>query len=171
MSYLVLLTLIGLGLLLRYFVIRWKSRGERVITCPENNRPAGVKLAASSQLRLRACTRWPEHAGCGQECLTQVEAAPEDCLVRNILIRWYDGKKCAICGQPFGDISLPGAKPAVLSADKVSVEWSEIPADRLPEVLAAGAPICFTCHLGNVLVRTHPELALDRHRAADRSRM
>src|SRR5271165_3194419 len=129
----------------------WKYRGDRVITCPENHRPAGVSVdaghvaakpfAKSPELRLSACSRWPERAGCGQQCLSQVEAAPEDCLVRNILVRWYEGKKCASCGQPFGEISLAGVKPAVLCADKISVEWSEIPADRLPETLAAAAPI------------------------------
>lgn len=158
----------------------WKYRGARVITCPENHRPAGISVdaahvavkafAATPQLRLSACSRWPERAGCGQECLSQVEAAPEDCLVRNILLQWYAGKRCVSCGQPFGEISLAGAKPAVLSADKVSVEWSEIPADRIPETLAAASPICFACHMGNTLVRTHPELVVDRHRTADLSR-
>jgi hypothetical protein len=155
----------------------WAYRGARVITCPENQRPAGVSVdaahlaakpfAKTPELRLSSCSRWPERAGCGQECLKQIEAAPEDCLVRNILVEWYAGKRCAMCGQPFGDISLPGAKPAVLCADKVSVEWRQIPADRLPETLAAGLPICFACHMGNTLVRTHPELVVDRHRTAD----
>jgi hypothetical protein len=157
----------------------WKYRGDRVITCPENHRPAGVSLdlahlasrpfAGSPPLRLSSCSRWPERAGCGQQCLSQVEAAPEDCLVRHILAHWYAGKRCVSCGQPFGAISLAGAKPAVLCTDKESVEWSEIPADRLPETLATAAPICFACHMGNVLVRTHPELAVDRHRSANLS--
>lgn len=164
----------------RAFRLWWTYRGARVITCPENLRPAGISVdaghvaaqpfARSPQLRLSSCSRWPERAGCGQQCLSQVAAAPEDCLVRNILVQWYAGKSCASCGQPFGEISLAGAKPAVLCADKVSVEWSQIPADRLSETLAAASPICFACHMGNVLVRTHPELAVDRHRSADLSR-
>lgn len=158
----------------------WKYSGARVITCPENHRPAGISVdaahaaarpfAGSPQLRLSSCSRWPERAGCGQQCLSQVEASPEDCLVRHILVQWYAGKRCVSCGQPFGEIALAGVKPAVLCADKVSVEWSEIPADRLPETLAAAAPICFACHMGNTLVRTHPELVVDRHRSADLSR-
>jgi len=155
----------------------WKYRGARVIVCPENQRPAGVAVDAGNaaaqmfaqapHLRLSACSRWPEHSGCGQQCLSQVAEAPEDCLVRNILVRWYLGKRCVSCGRPFGEIPLAGVKPAVLRADKVSVEWSEIPADRLPETLEAAEPICFACHMGNTLVRTHPELAVDRHRTAD----
>jgi hypothetical protein len=155
----------------------WKYRGERVITCPENQKPASISLdishvavqpfAKSPQLQLSSCSRWPDRAACGQECLRQVEAAPEDCLVRNILVRWYAGKRCVSCGQPFSNVGLAGVKPAVLCADKKSVEWSEIPAERLAETLAGAAPICFACHLGSTLVQTHPELALDRHRPAD----
>jgi hypothetical protein len=164
-----------LGLMARSW---WKYRGARVITCPGNLRPAKVSVdaghlaarpfAGTAALRLSSCTRWPDHAGCGQECLSQVAADPHDCLVRTILVKWYDGKRCASCGEPFGQIPLAGVKPAVLGADAVSVEWSEIPADRLPETLAAGLPICFACHIGNMLDRNQPELAVDRHRAADR---
>jgi hypothetical protein len=156
----------------------WKFRGPRVVTCPENQRPVGVvvdagrvaaqALAGAPQLRLASCSRWPERAACGQECLSQVEAAPEDCLVRNILLKWYAGKRCATCGRPFEEIPLAGVKPAVLCADQVSVEWSEIPADRLQETLAAAAPICFACHMGNTMVREHPELVVDRSRFEDR---
>jgi hypothetical protein len=150
----------------------WKFRGARVVICPETERPVGVvvdagrvaatALAGAPHLRLASCSRWPERAGCGQECLSQVEAAPQDCLVRNILVKWYAGKCCISCGRPLGEIPLTGVKPAVLCADKVSVEWSNIPADRLQETLAAAAPICFACHMGSTMVREHPELVVDR---------
>jgi hypothetical protein len=171
-----LAALVAALVLQRVVRVWWKYRGTRVITCPENRQTAAVEVKAGSaavvslagapRVRLSACSRWPERAGCGQECLSQVEAAPEDCLVRNILVLWYTGKRCASCGKPFGEIPLAGAKPAVLGADRVSVEWSQIPADRLPETLAAGRPICFACHMGNMLVRKHPELVVDRHRSA-----
>ncbi|HUI55690.1 MAG TPA: hypothetical protein VLY04_12005 [Bryobacteraceae bacterium] len=157
-----------------------KYRGRRVITCPENQRPAGVTVdarhAATSalfkvpELRLSTCSRWPERAGCGQQCLSQIEASPEDCLVRNILLSWYAGKTCAWCGQAIGPISLAGAKPALLNAERVSVEWSQIPAEQLPETLAASLPICFACHMANRLVREHPELAVNRPREEGISR-
>ena len=163
--------------LARVVQLWWTYRGARVITCPENLRPAGVFVAAAHvaarpfakvpELQLSSCSRWPERAGCGQECLKQIEASPEDCLVRTILAKWYAGKRCACCGRPIGEISVSGAQPAVLCADKVSVEWSQIPADRLTETLAAASPICFACHMGNTLVRSHPELVVDRRRPAD----
>ncbi len=150
----------------------WKFRGERVVTCPENRRAAGVAVDAAhaaatafggtAELRLSHCSRWPEKKGCGQECLAQIEQSPAECLVRNILSRWYDGKVCANCGKPFGELEWSGQRPAILKSGKVSMEWSEIPADVLHEVLAASLPLCFACHMANTLVREHPELAVDR---------
>lgn len=154
----------------------WKFRGRAVVTCPESQRPAGVVVdtrhaawtgvAGTPRLQLATCSRWPERAGCGQQCLSQIEAAPQDCLVRNILVNWYAGKSCAACGRPIGEIVAAGSQPALLLADKVSVEWSQVPAEKLGETLAAAQPICFGCHMANTLVHEHPELAVDRHRGA-----
>src|ERR1044072_1415781 len=62
--------------------------------CPDHRRPAGVRLDATyaalsglgngPKLRLESCSRWPERSNCGQECLSQLEEAPQACLVRNI---------------------------------------------------------------------------------------
>jgi hypothetical protein len=154
----------------------WKNRGQRVVTCPENTRPAGVvvnalhasatALRGAPELSLSSCSRWPEKAGCGQECLAQIVAAPEDCLVRNIVTRWLDGKTCANCRQPFGKISWLGSPPALLRSDKKSVEWGQIPADQLFVVLEKSLPVCFACHTAITMVREHPELVIDRHRSA-----
>jgi hypothetical protein len=148
-------------------------RGDRVVTCPENRRPAGVHIdavhaAASSlggapKLRLFNCSRWPEKAGCGQQCLCEIQAAPEDCLVRNIAADWYDGRVCAGCGQPIR-LEWGPAQPALLSGRNIILEWRQVPADQLTETLEASAPLCFACYLANTLVRDHPELAIDRHR-------
>ena len=75
-----------------------------------------------------------------------------------------EGKVCASCGQPIGEIDLAGAKPALLRTDRVSVEWSQVPAEQLQETLATSSPICFACHTANRLVHEHPELVLDRGR-------
>ena len=169
---LILLVAVALG---RLGVAWWKYRGQRVITCPETERPAGVVVDAARAavsgfgkapvLRLSECTRWPEKAGCGQECLSEVRDSGADCLVRNIIAKWYRDKDCAACGQPIGEIDWTGSRPALLVADRVSVEWNQIPADELMERLAAALPICFACHTANKLVKEHPELVTDRHRA------
>lgn len=154
----------------------WKYRGQRVITCPENQRPAGVVVdathAAASlfgkapELQLSECSRWPEKAGCGQECLSEVREFGADCLVRNIIVKWYRDKVCAACGRAIGEIDWTGSRPALLAADQVSVEWNQIPADKLLGTLAAALPICFACHTANRLVKEHPELVTERHRAS-----
>jgi hypothetical protein len=151
-----------------------KYRGKRVIQCPENRRPAGVVVDASHaaitalgkgpELRLSQCSRWPERAGCGQECLSQIQASPEDCLVRNIIAKWYRGKSCAACGQRIGAIDW-GAAPGLLPPGGISLEWTQVPADELEVTLATAKAICFACHTAGRLVREHPELATDRHRA------
>jgi len=151
-----------------------KLRGARVITCPENHRPAGVKVNAAHALitaleghedvRLKSCSRWPEKQDCGQECLRQIEAAPEDCLVRNILTKWYAGKTCALCGKPVGEIHWNDHKPALLNAEHKTVEWQDVPAETVPDVLASHQPVCWNCHIVNSLAVQHPELVLDRAR-------
>jgi hypothetical protein len=150
----------------------WKYRGDRVITCPETKKAAGVtmdaghaaftSLAKRPSLRLSDCTRWPERAGCGQECLRQIEKAPDGCLVRSILLHWYEGKNCASCGRPIGDIPLAGSKPALLLGKTGTMEWKQVRAERLHETLAVAAPICFACHMASTLVQEHPELAVSR---------
>ncbi|MCX6632517.1 MAG: hypothetical protein NTW28_33350 [Candidatus Solibacter sp.] len=152
-----------------------KYRGQRVVTCPETKRPAGVAVDATHavatvfgkapELRLSECTRWPEKAGCGQECLSEVRESGPDCLVRNIIAKWYRDKVCAVCGQAIGEIDWTGSRPALLLADQKSVEWKQIPADKIVGTLAAALPICFACHTANRLVKEHPELVTDRHRA------
>jgi hypothetical protein len=64
----------------------FKYRGTRLVTCPETDSPAAVRvgagriMASSSigepDLRLGSCSRWPERRLCGQPCLSQIEAAP-----------------------------------------------------------------------------------------------
>lgn len=56
-------------------------RGARAVTCPENHQQVAVGLdalhaaatglAGRTKLRVVECTRWPERADCGQECLTE----------------------------------------------------------------------------------------------------
>jgi hypothetical protein len=171
------LIMLGVGLfagvvLMRLAALWVKYRGKRVVNCPENLRPAGVTVDAGHaalsgvgfrpELRLSSCSRWPERAGCGQACLAQIEAAPEDCLVRNILVKWYEGKSCRSCGRPIGPIAAGGAKPALFTAEHTFMEWSEIPAERLQEVLSAAEPVCFGCHMACKMMLEHPELVTDR---------
>lgn len=149
-----------------------RYRGKRLITCPENERPAAVKVNAvkagyeaaihGPHLELSQCSRWPEKQGCGQECLRQIEHSPENCLVRTIVTRWYEGKTCALCGKLIHEVEWLGHKPALLDADRKTVYWDSIAAEKLPEVFTSHAPVCWDCHIASTLVREHPEVVTDR---------
>ena len=57
-------------------------RKPKGIICPEDGKPADILVDAAyaamtsavgaSRLRLKGCTRWPEHAACDQSCVSQV---------------------------------------------------------------------------------------------------
>ena len=64
----------------------------------------------------------------------------------------------------FGKIDWSAQKPALIKADKISVEWSQVPAERLAETLETALPVCFSCHMAATLVREHPDLVTDRSR-------
>src|SRR5512143_3511167 len=146
--------------------------GSRVVTCPETQRPAGVRLRpfraaaeamfGTRRLELAECTRWPERAGCGQQCLSQIETAPDGCLVKTLVTRFYEGKSCAICGKRFATAGFGEHRPALLSPERVTTQWYEIPIEELPERLATHRPVCWDCHVVETLVRTHPELVTVR---------
>lgn len=154
-------------------VREWRrARGVRLVTCPETHAPVAVELDATDaafhaflgtqDLHLKSCTRWPERQGCGQECLAQIQAAPDGCLVRSRLAEWYDGRTCALCGQPFGHITALDHKPAFLGPDRVTREWGEVRVEDLPELFASNLPVCWDCHIVESLYRTHPELVVER---------
>ena len=148
-----------------------RFRGKRLIVCPENRKPAAVEVAAASgafstllapELHLRNCSRWPEKQDCGQYCLSQIEAAPEDCLVTNIVRRWYLAKHCAYCSRPFFHLEWHEHRPALRDPAGKTVQWNEVPAEKLPEVLATHAPVCWHCHVAESFRRAHGELVTDR---------
>lgn len=164
----IIVGLIALDLVLWPVVRNYlRFRGDRVVTCPENDKPAGVEVdalqaALSRGLRLKECSRWPERQNCGQECLKQIEAAPDGCLVRTILGNWYAGKTCVLCGKPLGDIDWAEHRPALMSPDRHTVEWKDLQPETVPEALATHLPICWNCHIATTFRREHPELVTER---------
>ena len=149
-----------------------KFRGTRLVNCPETKEPAAVEVDAKyavftasvgeQGLRLNDCSRWPERQDCGQECLGQIASAPEDCLVRNILTKWYEGRTCVFCAKPLGEIDWLGHKPTLMSHERVTLEWNEIPAEKVPAVLQTHMPVCWDCHIAETFRRRYPERFVDR---------
>jgi len=154
----------------------FEYRGKRLVTCPETHKAAAVDVAAGEAavgaflseptLRLKECSRWPERQDCGQECLKQVEVDPENCLVWNIVSRWYEGKKCALCHKTLGRLRHLDHAPGLIGPDHKTVEWRELWPEQLPEVFATYQPVCWNCHVTATFRRLHPELVVDRERAA-----
>jgi hypothetical protein len=151
-----------------------RYRGKRVVVCPETGKYVAVEVdsvhaAATAgeeegpELRLRSCARWPERADCDQDCVRQIEAAPEGCAVRAMLTDFYAGRSCALCGREIGEIHWHDHKPALLRPeDRRTFEWRDIAPEALPGVLAAHLPVCWNCHIAESFRLEHPELVLDR---------
>jgi hypothetical protein len=168
-----LLALAFLCIVVTYVVRAYiRFRGKRLVTCPETKKIVAVDVDATHaaltigrgipELRLTSCTRWPERQDCGQECVSEIELSPEECLVRNMLTNWYRGKECVFCHKPIGQIHWADHKPALLNAEHRTVEWQEIPPEKIPETLATHSPVCWNCHIAESFRQEHPELVTDR---------
>lgn len=147
-------------------------RGKRLITCPESHTKEAVEVAAGEAgvdaffaeptLRLAECSRWPERQDCGQECLQQIEIDPENCLVWNIVSKWYEGKSCVFCHKQIGPLDYLDHAPALLAPDHKTVEWKDFRPQQLPEVLETHRPVCWNCPIAENFRQVHPELVVNR---------
>jgi hypothetical protein len=158
----------------------FKFRGKRLVTCPETKEPAAVDVAAGEAalgaflneptLRLNECSRWPERQDCGQDCLSQVEVDPQNCLVWNIVAKWYEGKNCVFCHKPFGLLHHLDHVPALLGPDFKTSEWKDVSPQDLPEFFSTHQPVCWNCHVTESFRRLHPGLVTDRPLVTKRTR-
>ncbi len=173
--YVVVTALVATGLLfgIRYFVRAYiRYRDSRMIICPENRQAAIVEVDAmhaaltsalgQPDIRLQNCERWPLYETCGQECLIQLDVAPAECLVRGVLMRWYQSKSCLYCGKTFEQIQLLDHKPALQSPEGKLVEWSEVAIKDLQVVLKDYKPVCWDCYIAQSFIRDHPEAVVYR---------
>jgi hypothetical protein len=113
----------------------FKFRGKRLVTCPETHEFEAVDVAAGEAalgallneptLRLTECSRWPERQTCGQDCLSQVDADPQSCLVWNKVAKWYEGKSCVFCRKPIGPLHRFDHAPALLGPDFKTSELAQ----------------------------------------------
>jgi hypothetical protein len=158
-----------------YLRVYLRQRGNRLITCPETlsheavrvdaGHAAATSLMGSAELRLSDCTRWPERQSCGQDCLAQIGAAPDGCLVRGLLARWYAGKTCALCGREVGEREWMEHPPALIdrrSAPARTVAWADVPPAQVMDVMATHEPICWNCHVTETFRREHGDLIVER---------
>lgn len=84
------------------------------------------------------------------------------CLVWTIITRWYQGRNCVYCHKPFKGIHWHDHPPALVDYERKTVQWDEIPAEKLQEALGTHLPVCWSCHIAETFRREHPELVVDR---------
>ncbi len=188
MSITVLTALLVLALAAGLFISRtipalrslFRYRGKRLVVCPETRKTEAVDVdtkeaaigafLSEPTVHLNRCSRWPERQDCGQDCLQQIEADPEKCLVWDIVSKWYAGKICVLCRKPFAPLHHLDHAPALLAPDHKTVEWKDVPPQQLPEVFATHWPICWNCHVVETFRRMHPELIVERDFETRRAR-
>jgi hypothetical protein len=157
----------------RYFIkASRRFGGARVIICPETGKQAMVEVDTSraaltslvgrADIRLESCWRWPLQADCGQRCLLQLDVAEDDCLVRSVLIKWYQGQKCIFCERRFGEIDFTDHKPALFTPEGITVELAEVPIAAVKEAMATYQPVCWNCHIAQTFYHEHPDLVVER---------
>lgn len=150
----------------------FKYRRQMLVTCPENHQRAAVRvdvmnavketLYGRESLRLTECSRWPERAGCGQDCLAEIEADPKACMVWTLVTDWYRGKNCVYCDRPFQELHWHDRPPALRTPDGKTLQWDEVAAEKLPEIFETHLPVCWSCHMAETFRREHPEHVVDR---------
>ncbi|HEV8433624.1 MAG TPA: hypothetical protein VGR95_09430 [Thermoanaerobaculia bacterium] len=163
-------------LVLTGYLSTWrKYRGVRLITCPENARPAAVSVnalraahwravAGEPVVNLKSCSRWPEMQGCDEACLSQIEASPQSCLVRTIVADWYTGKACVFCHKPIGRIVWHERPPAIRVSDGAIHEWTGVRVEDLPDLFRSADPVCWSCYVVEGFRHDHDDFVVERHR-------
>lgn len=146
--------------------------GKMLVTCPENHETAAVNVAAGKaalsamagvhDVELKTCSRWPEKHDCGQECLADLRKDPESHAVWTIASKWFQGKSCIYCKKPIAPFAHLDHAPALLDQQRKTIEWKEIPAEKLSQVLATALPVCWNCHVVETFRRLHPEKITER---------
>jgi len=132
-----------------------RFRGPRVVVCPETVTPEAVEVGAvrsawtaargNTEFRLTSCSRWPERADCSQRCLTQIEDAPDGCLVRARVAQWYEGARCALCKTAIGEIRRSGRSAGLVGPDRKIRKWRDLTVEDLAEAFATHKPVCPEC--------------------------
>lgn len=166
---------VSLAMIALFVALVLRFRGKRIVTCPETHAPVGAKISAAlaagswivAQPRfvITACSRWPERAGCDQACAPQIEAAPDETLVRSIVAKWYAERPCVYCATPIGDIGFGAVAPALLGPDGTLREWKDVAIEDLSQVLENAVAVCARCELVEDFRRRFPDRMIEHPRS------
>ena len=107
----------------------------RAVACPDNLQPVAVRLDAG-----RAAVT-------GRECLSQIAGAPRGCAARASIANGRRRSNCALCGADLSRTSPNDPRPVLMSKDgKTTMEWDQVPPERLLLTLSTHIQICRNCH-------------------------
>lgn len=159
--------LLLLGVMIWQVVEFRRYQGKMLVTCPGTGKPAAVKvdtwrgilaaLVGFRRVQLCACSGWPEREDCDQDCLCEIEANPEEHKVWTIASKWFEGKKCAVCGEAISPVQHLDRTPALANFKHETQQWDQIPTEKLPEALWASQPVCWNCHIAETFKRQFPD--------------
>jgi hypothetical protein len=152
-----------------------RLRGDRVVVCPETNKPSAVGVdalhAALSavwelpEIRLRRCSRWPQRERCRQACVGQIAVDPEGTSATEMLKKWYAGKSCGVCRRAIPRVTGSEPRPGLLNVASRTHEilsWEDVPPEQLPAVFASHLPVCPSCHVAAAFRRQFPDMVTER---------
>lgn len=85
-----------------------------------------------------------------------------DQATTELLKRFFDGKECAICGQPIPPVHRMGMKPGLLNpATHETHLWDEIPNVNLSTALEIQLPVCSACGVAESFRQRFPDRIVD----------
>lgn len=132
----------------------FRNRGRRPVVCPDDHQNAEVEVDPKFALhaamqgkelsRVQTCTHWPQNGECGQECLAQVEATPEN--LDRLFKKWFEGKPCTICARAITPSDWRFGRLGFLNDEFKLIELRQIDLLELGSVEAPKRPLCWTCH-------------------------
>jgi hypothetical protein len=132
----------------------YENRGRKAVKCPDTGQTADVEIDHSFALksamrgqehsRVQSCSRWPQDGECGQECLVQIDASPEN--LERLFARSLAGSTCAMCTREITPSDWRQARLGVLNQKQQLLELRDMSVDNLQSTLQDSRPLCWTCH-------------------------
>lgn len=174
-----IVVLLTLALIVVYVYSRdsiraWRHyRGVRLVACPETGAMAAVEIDLAHAMttafienavdvRLKRCSRWAVRGVCREPCVPEVVAHGDGGRVQTIVDRWYLTQKCFHCGRRIAHATSVHHPPAFAEHDGATIEWTHLPPEQLPDMMATHRAVCWNCHIAETFRRTYPDLYVDR---------
>lgn len=89
-----------------------------------------------------------------------------DHATTKLLMRFFDGKACAICKRPISPVHRTGLKPGLLNPATHEIHsWDEIPNANLSAALETHLPVCSACEVAESFRQRFPDLVVDGDRS------